>query len=586
MANTNRSPVIHNRQASVYAGPYQVTEQALSYYNVSREKFGTTDILLPDGSSFNVKDYQYLLEDGSVGMLLLPINEYGVFTSAEGKEVWASQVVDSLLRDRMKIKPEDPLYALIHFIHPELNNNTIDGFAKTEKVEMGITHMGAYYGQGVTSNSPPWYHDRRWGVEGEVFNKFGYPCNVMMISMDGVDQAMLNKNFILTDKFLNYGIRFPVDYKSSMFRMSDINTCLMFYRDWILEKDYLKTDSTWFTYCAAHKTLVTTVALNLPHNRQSFMEVYGDQEGSEFYDLFCKNYFALAGEDFTTDLETYFEPLWQKEGLTSQQIKPFTIEEYTAYDEARRNGILDTFTGFKPLKPTQATAWAPQQTADLIHCFVAAYADFIDAGAVVSCATIMAFCDVFSARVGISKSQYLLLALPLIKIIMHAHAKVNVAADPSPNFGDNKYYLAAFEGLYIGYGGKKENLTIAVNNLHLVEKFEGNLPSFIEYLMANNLLPEYLAWSSLADIRSAWSSLISAPAITLEQAYDWLLEERVKAFNTANDFVVSAASGIQYNTPPAIAHMIEVGLFDKNPLINIQSICTVMNHTELEAKSS
>ena len=107
--------------------------------------------------------------------------------------------------------------------------------------------------------------------------------------------------------------------------MIDINTCLMFYRDWILEKEYLKTDSTWFTYCAAHKTLVTTVALNLPHNRQSFMEVYGATEGSDFYDLFCKNYFDLAGEEFTPDLETYFVPLWQKEGLSPDQIKPFTM---------------------------------------------------------------------------------------------------------------------------------------------------------------------------------------------------------------------------------------------------------------------
>ena len=151
-------------------------------------------------------------------MRFFPVNEYGTVIGADGKEAWGSELVDTFIRERMKLGSNDPLYAFIYFIHPEFNKNTVQGFAQTEKIEMGITHMGAYYGQGITSNSPPLYHHRTWGVKGEVFNNFGYPCNLVMISLDGVDQAMLNKNFILTDKFINYGIRFPKDYKNSRFQ--------------------------------------------------------------------------------------------------------------------------------------------------------------------------------------------------------------------------------------------------------------------------------------------------------------------------------------------------------------------------------
>ncbi len=585
MANSTRNPVLHNNKPSVYPSDYQVTDLALKNYGTTREKFGSTDIILPDGSIFNVKDYQYLLENGDVGMYLLPVNEYGTLISADGKEAWASQIVDTFVRQKMNISATDPLYAFIFFIHPELNKNTIAGFAQTEKIEMGITHLGAYYGQGVTSNSPPLYHNRRWGVEGEINNDFGYPCNLVVISMNGVDQAMLNKNFLIVDKFLNYGIRFPQDYKNSQFRMVDINTALMFYRDWIMEADYLKTDPTWFTYCAAHKTLVATVALNLPHNRKAFMEAYGDVEGSAFYDEFCKNHFEILGEVFSPELETDFEQLWKKDGLSPAQIKPFTIDEYNAYDTARRQGKLNTFTGFRPLLPTQGTGWSPQFTTDVIFDFVEAYADFIDAGAIVSCATIMAFCDQAANRLGIAKAQYLLVAMPILETIMQAHAKIFAPINPVPDFNNSPYYIQTFEGLYIGFGGKAENIPTALTNLPSLNRFEGKLQDFVTFLTAQpQLLPEFLAWWAMWKVRANWATIIATPAISVDEAYEWMKTNIKTMFDDSRNIVAPTATGIEFNAPPSIVHMIEIGLFDKNPNINLKTICTVMINTELEPK--
>ncbi len=593
MTNSNSTQVMHSSKPSVYAGDYQITEEALKNYSVSRDKFGTTDIELTEKTIFNVKDYQYLLENGEVGMYFIPINEYGTIKGPEGKEYWASQLVDTFLRSRMKIGLDDPLYAFMYFIHPEQNRFTIPEILKSppdgpDKIEMGITHLGAYFGQGVTSNSPPLYHRRRWGVEHDPTEKgsFGYPCNVVIISLDGVDQAMLNKNFLIADQFLNYGIRFPKDYKNSKFRMVDLNTCLMFYRDWIYEENYLKTDSSWFTYCAAHKTLVATIALNLPHNRKSFMEVYGNEEGSDFYDEFCKNHFTIFGEEFTKELETDFEPLWKKEGLSPEQIKPFTKKEYYAYDQARRKGALASFEGFKPLEPTQGTGWGPQVSADLIYDFVDTYVNFINAGAVTSCAIIVGFRQNIIDRMGITMEEYIRVSMAILQKIMQADAMIYAPADPIADFQKSKYYMETFGKLYIGYGGKQENIPSALKSLNRYEKkFKGKDRSFLKFALKHDeLLPELLAWWSLGLVRNNWSAIISKPGMAPHEAYGLMKQEIKSSFDDARKIVAPEKDKIEFNIQPSILHMIGVGLFPKNPHIQIKTVCTVMTHTELEPK--
>jgi len=599
MRSNSLNKVMHSAGPSAYAGDYQVTEKALKDYQVTREKFGTTDVVLPDGSIFNVKDYQYVLENGEVGMHFIPINEYGLVNGPDGKEYWASQLADVFIRSKMGIGSEDPLYAFMYFIHPEQNCYTIPEMLKTppdgpDKIEMGITHLGAYFGQGVTSNSPPLYHRRRWGVEHDPTEEgsFGYPCNVVVISMDGVDQAMLNKNLLIVDQFLNYGIRFPMDYKNSQFRMVDLNTSLMFYRDWINEENYLKTDASWFTYCAAHKTLVATIALNLPHNRQSFMEVYGAKEGSEFYDEFCKSHYTIFGQEFTEDLETYFEPLWMKEGLTPDQIKPFTKEEYYGYDKARRKGTLADFKGFRPLEPTLGTGWGPQVSADLIFDFVDAYVNFLYSGGSLSCATIVGFRNEITERMGITLAEYLRVSIPILAKIMQAdamiHARAQSTNDPISNFQQSKYYIDSFGSLFIGYGGKKEGIPAALKNLDGYEKkFRGKVKAAVNFLLKHNeLLPEVLAWWSLDDVRENWSAIISSPGVQPTDAYEWMKKEIKSMFDDARKIVAPEKDKIEFNIQPSILHMIGVGMFPKNPHVNLKTICTIMTHTELEPKGS
>ena len=42
---------------------------------MARDGLGTTAALLENGNSFNVKDYQYVLDNGKVGMDFIPVDE-------------------------------------------------------------------------------------------------------------------------------------------------------------------------------------------------------------------------------------------------------------------------------------------------------------------------------------------------------------------------------------------------------------------------------------------------------------------------------------------------------------------------------
>ena len=375
-----RNPIIHDRGPSSYPGNFQITDAALAKYKIARDLFGTTQIINADGSTFRVKDAQYILASGSVGMTFLPVCDTGDGICPDGTVVHGSVLVDALLRQEMNLGPQDPIFALMYYFHPELNSGTVLQFAKTDKTEMGISHCGAYHGNGRTSNAPELYHNRVWSVGPDVGNDFGYPANLAVLSLDGVAQVTLNRNLNLVDDILNCGVRFPADYKNSQFRMIDLNTSFMFYRDWVEQAHYLREDTSWFTYCAAHKTVVTNIGFNLPHNLASFQEIWGQDEGTKFWNTFCIYHMEIFGVPFTPDLQTSFTPLWKQQSLTPAQIKPFTLPEYIAWDAARLGGVLGSYPGFKPVPVGAGLPWGAQMNADLVNDFVQSYADFVDAG--------------------------------------------------------------------------------------------------------------------------------------------------------------------------------------------------------------
>jgi len=579
----NRNPIVHFPGKSIFPGAYELTAEALKYYNQPRECFGSTEVILSETRSFNVKDLQYYVDDeDNVGMRLIPVNDLGSVIDPNGKTVPGAQLLDDLLRREMNLGDDDPIYALIAYCHPEQNKGTLPCLLEdTDKVEMGFTHLCAYIGEGQTTNSPALLHQHRFGV-GPVKNlPYGYPGNVQIVSLKDVAQAVLNKNAQLVDTCLNHGVMFPYHYKESKFRAVDINTCLMYYRDWIKWEPYLRKDKTWYTYCAAHKTIVVTIMLNLPHNEPSFMETYGEDEGKDLFRLFKASYYKITGEEFEPEDETYFEPLWKKEGFSWEQISPFAIEEYYAYEKAKRERMLPVFKGKKPLKPTQATGWGPQSTAEIMYDFIQAYADFLDAGAITVCTIILAFMKTVEARMGITEFEYLYHALPIMQYTMIADARTNAPNDPD-NYLHNTY-IALCRSFGAPQGGSGDDRVDIQVEFEKVRKYRDSIEDFIND--NPNVGPDLLALIALLGVVYDWEEIIKEGSIPAEQAYAQLMQSIQKDLEEAREIVETDPSKIQYNAPPAITHLISIGMYQSNPLVSVKEVCTVVDHSNLQLKA-
>jgi hypothetical protein len=524
-----------------------------AYRDVKANEFGTTDVELPqpDGTTktFQVRDMHYDLGDGKTGMRLVPVKDH---------DAAAAKKMDALLRKEMGLKAKDPLFAYVSYIHPEEHSGNLKQLGtEMVKTEMGTTHLGAYVGGGRTTNSPENYHDTTWSVK-------GYPANVQVISMKGTDQATLNKNLLAADSVLNKGVQFPPDYKNDPLRTVDLNTTLMFYRDWLSDAPYLKTDPTWFTYCAEHKTIVTNVGLNVPHNADSFKEIFGPTDGPALWEKFKTKFKEANGREFTSADETKFEPLWKKDGLSAADIRPPTKAEYDAYQKARFDGSLKSgaYRGYQPLPVGKAMAWKPETTADLVKNFMETYAPFDKVGGYASAATILGFKDVVGPRMGLDDTTYIATAMPILDKIMVAEALARAPADPA---GLAKWTEQAAAGLYVAFGGKPSDLapggTVDAQRMGLAKACLQAIPTAAPQLAQLAQLP---------------------PDKRNEAAYTWMRGAIASDMDKARAVMVSDPSKTEFYSPPAVTNRVVNGLVDADPNVSLRVVATAVDASEVQ----
>ncbi|HRG80165.1 MAG TPA: hypothetical protein PL167_11165, partial [Cyclobacteriaceae bacterium] len=290
-------------------------------------------------------------------------------------------------------------------------------------------------------------------------------------------------------------------------------------------------------------------------------------------------YSHIIGPDpgFLPADETDFEPLWKKEGFTPSQINPFTKDEYFAYDKARRDRSLAHFTGKKPLKPDQATGWAPQSSAEVIFVFMQVYADMLDAGSIIASASILAFMDQIDQRMGISKAQYLLHAMPIINHLMIADASVSAAKDP------DHYLQNAFTGLCLAFGGQPTDADGFQVEIKKVEAAKG-IQDF-EQLIESDPIPKVLAAWALLGVITQWNSIIKAGSISPTDAYIHMMESVQGYLEDARDMLVTQPDKIEFNTPPTTTHLLSNGMHKTNPFITVKEVCTVVDFSEVQLKA-
>lgn len=597
-----RNPIYHFRGSSSFPGPYTMKAEALKQYNVTAELFGSTTIYVSKDLQFNVKDYQYALnrdENGNiteVGMYLLPVSDDASVPDSSGKLVPAGQVVDDFIRNKSGLKPSDPIYALISYMHPEENSGTLeqlcgDGMVKTQ---LGFTHMGAYLGNAITSNSPAAYHNHRFGCAwGGVLNtNYGYPCNIHIVSVQGIDQAVFNQNCQLVDLLLGNGIQFPGNYESSMFRPVFINAALMFYRDWLYQETYLLQDASWFFYCAANKLTVLNIACNLPHNPGAFKEVYGEKEGEALWNQFLLRYTNATGFpfDYYPNQQTDFTPLWKLQGLTPQQIVPFTKEQYDAYDEYKRTGSV--YTGPMPVQAPTAVICSPQQTADVINEFIQIYADPYDAGSLTAIGVLAAFMKPISQRLGITPLDYLSYTVGLFQKLVYADARQFAAEPTKPGWEKSQWFQSTYATLVnLFNAGSPEKpapavvTTVDSNLIQELLKAQMSVESFVAKNMDSfSSKPALLACFCMLTVVLNWNEIQDSPKLSREDAYIQFMQASEEDFLKAEHLIVTSATGIQDNILPAAFNLISNGLYKANEMVTIETICTAVDVKELQLK--
>jgi len=590
-----RNPVYHFRGQSTFGSPYTITDAALKAYGVSRDLFGSTTIVITQNDLFNVKDYQYAVaKDGNgnvtaVGMYFLPVSDNSFVIDTNGNPVAGSQMVDDYIRSKSGLGPNDDIYALISYMHPELNYGTITALSQTDKNTLGFTHMGAYLGKGITSNSPVAYHDHRFGCAwgGVINTDYGYPCNIHIVGLKGVNQNVFNRNCQLVDLLVGHGLEFPGNYQASMFRPVFVNAALMYYRDWLMQEDYLMNDPTWYFYCAANKLTVLNIACNLPHNQKSFQEVYGETEGATLWQQFLNRYTNATGFDFYyyPNMETDFTPLWKQEGLSPADITPFTIDQYNAYDSHRRVGT--PYNGPAPALPPKAVVCDAQSTADIIYEFIQIYADPYDAGPLTTIGVLWGWMTPVLQRTGIPELEYLKYTLGISQLLAYEYARISAATTPAPTWQNSQWFWATYNILVTIFGGTG-NATGSQQDIQQIQSLidQDMKADELAKLAASSTPPtaEMLAVYTLLNVTEKWSTIMAGGVISQQDAYDEFMQSAKVIFDEAEGIVVSSPDKIQYNILPAAFNLISNGLYSKNDLVNVETICTAVDISEMQLK--
>lgn len=559
----------HFEGAFVVDGDYglEAPKIAQRYGGVAVQRFGAVEPMLDEtnpvkdlrGNKKLVRDMHYHLGQGRVGIRPVPVMDTDHETgtdeeaqTADGKAVKGSEVIDAFLRKTQNLGDSDPVFALIAYMHPEFFKGTIADLAKTHlKLENGQTHLGLYIGQGRTRNAPSTYHRRTWGLR-QGAN--GYPANVSIVALSGVDQKTLNLNGIVATKLLNElngGTRFPANFKFDHFRAVNLKETLDYFRGWV-DKDWVRPgesepyskklldDDLHKTYCAEHVTIALNVALNVPQNETGYVSVWGEEDGKKLWALASQRYRTEADE--TMPVVADFVPLWKANGITEPT---------------------------KTMELGKSLAWPAETTADLIANFVEQYAAWPDVGAVTSATVVLGFAGQAMERMGIDLPTFLQRSVPLLTKMFSAEAStrpMKAAANPG----------AAYDAYT---DGVKAALTRALTGL-AQQAHQQPAPLIATVVPAVE-----------AELRGAKAGIIANDPESLEKAWDLYRDgvkremeaARATPVKSQSDVAAPGAKYVQYYTPPAVVHRITSAIHPSDPKVTILTVATAMAADELRA---
>lgn len=485
-------------------------------------------------------------------------------------DVRGSELMDQHLRKAYGYQGQDlqegPIFAYMSYMHPEKSKSRINfsdlGDPSTLKTENGITHLGAYIGNGETRNSPYDYHQKTWG------HKQGsntYPVNVYVMSYSGAaDQKTFNSNGIIalrTLNELNGGPKFPPDYKFDKFKTISLEKNLEFYRAWIdpeWKKDpadnqsvyemMTSTKAIYDTYCAEHLTIALNIAMNVEHNEASFKKIWGDVEGADLWKKLNDRWKNDLNDSLTPIADADFEMLWEIDRVKNPTEK---------------SGV------------GKAMAWRPETTADLVRDFVQQYVPFYRVGALNTAFVIFGFASEFQKRMGMGAQEFAGLAVPVLSKMFKYEMALQLA-----NKG-----LVALPGVeqIVGAIAKKY-----FDGLDAIAQAKPQMAPAVPALKgAIGMIIQNPA--EVADVVAKAKSYNTIPYADRRGvvANNDFLQEAKAHFKKAVDANIAeddAVYRVKYYSPPAIMRRIYLGLHESHQSLKVWPVATAVRVGDVEPK--
>lgn len=624
--------IMTHRDGDLYiAGDFQFNEigTAANYEGLKPSEYGyffLEDIMnMETMQPFSIKtrELQYFISSDddvtkkskSVGIGIRPIpvvngnykdlaNAQTAFTAqnaqGESQEIRGSELMDAHLRKAFGYKGQDlvdgPIFSYMSYMHPEKSKTRLKfseiGNPSNLKSENGITHLGAYIGNGDTRNSPYDYHRMTWGHKS---GRLTYPVNMYVITYKGAkSQKVFNTNGIIalrTLNELNGGPVFPPDYKFDKFKTISLEKNLDFYRAWIdtsWKKNPNDTQSVyemmtssqaeWDTYCAEHLTIALNIAVNVEHNEEGFKRIWGEVEGADLWQKLQDRWANDLNASFTPIADADFESLWEIDKVKNPTAK---------------SGV------------GKAMVWKPETTANLVSDFVQQYVPFYKVGAINTSLVIFGFAKEFQKRMGMDPVSFGNLTVPVLAKMFKHEIAIKTAAGIEAKLkamGQSVDILRTTDPTMkalIDAAIKQQQATLEAEVVGATQKYAAGLDQLAQ------MKPELAA--AVPALKGALNMISANPAevqdvVKKGLAYVTIPAER-RGIKANDDFLVEARSAfekavnanvkeedgvyrVKYYSPPAILRRIYLGLHKAHNTIKVYPVATAVRASDVEPKPS
>lgn len=390
-------------------------------------------------------------------------------SGGEKTRIYGSQYVDSVWKKIVYGDENDPgvIFAPIVYSHPEYGSGTLGDLNKMLKTEQGMTHMGLYYGNGFTINSPTSYHENTWwgasdcGPLNRDDSSCAYPPLIYAvhykylstqfnpkkasdlaelqpkkIAAISEERHVFNQNAKTVLEIINQlndGPEFPPDYKHDWFETLTLKDHLEFFADWIeggAKAQKYKDNPAMNHYCAEHITIGLNIALNVPQNLEGYKDVYGAVRGAKLWSKVQRRWLTertivsgrLWGKvEATTFPETpaSFKPLWKAiVEQADQRARKISNPERKARFELLAGNAKKRIPNKLPSTWDlygMSVAWPAETTTDLMADFITQYVRFTQVGPVVSSLALIGFQEEAVKRLRMDPGVFFMETTPFIR---------------------------------------------------------------------------------------------------------------------------------------------------------------------------